>query len=220
MNRCNLCFGPTSRVFGQPWNEPLFETRNFVALPSIGALVEGWLLLVPKRHFVSLGALPDSMFSEMQDFKELLCSVLMASYGRVCAFEHGPSADRRAVGCGVDHAHLHLVPIHFDLLAEVTPLLPTTIRWQPADIRDCKPIYRRGEDYLYLEQPIGSGRLATHQRFGSQLFRRAIASHLGVPKKYNWREYDQRPNVMATVDRVRLWQEESGSASAILGVAS
>ena len=220
MNPCNLCLGPTSGVFGQPWNEPLFETRNFVALPSVGALVEGWLLLVPKRHFISLGALPDSMFSEMQDFKELLCSVLMACYGTVSAFEHGPSADRRAVGCGVDHAHLHLAPIPFDLLVEVAPLLPTTIRWQPADIRDCKPMYRRGEDYLYLEQPIGAGRLATHQRFGSQLFRRAIALRLGFPKEYNWRDYDQTPNVMATIHRVRLWQEESGAASAILGMAS
>ena len=83
MNPCNLCLESASRVVGQPWNDPLFETRNFAALPSVGALVEGWLLLVPKRHFISFGALPDSMLGEMQAFKELVCSVLTACYGPV-----------------------------------------------------------------------------------------------------------------------------------------
>ena len=219
MNACNLCLGPTLGV-EQPWNNPLFETRNFVALPSVGALVEGWLLLVPKRHFISLGALPDPMLNEMQDFKEFLCSILMACYGTVSAFEHGPSAERRAVGCGVDHAHLHLAPIPFDLSAEVRTLLPREITWVSAGIDVCKTAYRRGKDYLYLEQPIGSGRLAAQERFGSQLFRRAIASHLGIPEEYNWREYNQGPTVVATIQRVRLWQENVRSASVVSDVAA
>ena len=207
MNDCSLCLG--SRVgVRKPWNDPLFETRNFVALPSIGALVEGWLLLVPKRHFISLGELPDSMLSEMQDFKEFLCSILVACYGTVSAFEHGPNAERRAAGCGVDHAHLHLAPIFFDLLAEVKPLLPTGITWVPAGIDVCKMTHLRGMDYLYLEQPIGSGHLVAHERLGSQLFRRAIASHLGIPEEYDWREYDQVPTVLATIQRMHFWREK------------
>ena len=207
MTTCNLCLGnPTGVV--RPWNEPLFESRNFVALPSLGALVEGWLLLVPKRHFISLGALPDSMLDEMQAFKQFLCSVLTACYGTVSAFEHGPSAATRAVGCGVDHAHLHLVPIPFDLSVATKPLLATEITWKHADMEDCKAAYQRQDDYLYLEQPISSGRLAVHERFGSQIFRRAIASQLGVPDEYNWHEYDQLPIVMATIQTVRSWRED------------
>lgn len=206
MTTCNLCLRHPSGV-GQPWNEPLFESRNFVALPSLGALVEGWLLLVPKRHFISLGALPDSMLDEVQAFKQFLCSVITACYGTVSAFEHGPSAATRSVGCGVDHAHLHLAPIPFDLFAEVKPLLPSEIIWVQAGISECKAAYQRQNDYLYLEQPISSGRLAVHEGFGSQIFRRAIASQLGIPDEYNWREHDQLSKVLATIQTVCSWRE-------------
>ena len=187
MYACELCSGLAPCASTKAWNNPLFETLNFVALPSVGALVEGWLLLVPKRHFISLGAVPVPLLAEMSEFRAFLCSVLADCYGTVSAFEHGPSAAGRSLGCGVDHAHLHLVPVSFDLSSEVSPLMPTGVTWTPAGIDECRTAHFRGEDYLYLEQPIGSGRIATHHRFGSQLFRRAIASHIGLPHRYNWR---------------------------------
>ncbi len=203
MSACELCSELESRTSTKAWNEPVFESPNFVAVPSLGALIEGWVLLVPKRHFISFGAVPGSMLAEMNEFKAFLCSVLGQCYGTVSAFEHGPSAAYRAVGCGVDHAHLHLVPLLFDLLAEVSPFLSSGVTWASGGIEQCQDAYGRGQDYLYLEQPIGSGRIATHDKFGSQLFRRAIATRIGVRDQYNWREYEQLPTVMATIQRVR-----------------
>jgi diadenosine tetraphosphate (Ap4A) HIT family hydrolase len=215
MKDCRLCSQLAPQETAREWNRPLFESLNFVALPSVGALVEGWLLLVPKRHFISLGGLPGSLLAEFGEFKELLCSVLGQCYGTVSAFEHGPTAAGRALGCGVDHAHLHLVPLLFDLSNEILPLMPSGAAWKPAGIDDCRAAYLRGEDYLYFEQPIGSGRIATHDRFGSQLFRRAVASHIGIPQQYNWREFEQEPIVMATIRRIRAWQESGVSEPAL-----
>ena len=189
-----------------PWNLPLFSSENFVALPSIGAIVEGWLLLVPKNHFISIGALPDHLFGEMDAFKRLLQSALTDCYGPVAAFEHGPSQERRSVGCGVDHAHLHLVPVAFDLATIAQPMLPTGAEWKPATIDGCRDSHRRGEDYLYVEQPLGYGRVATGE-IGSQVFRRVIASEIGDSDNYNWREHPHIDKVMATVARIRTWQE-------------
>lgn len=205
MGACKLCSELESRTSAKVWNEPLFESPNFVALPSVGALVEGWVLLVPKRHFISFGVVPGSMLAEMNEFKEFVCSVLGQCYGTVAAFEHGPSAASRTVGCGVDHAHLHLVPFPFDLAAEVAPFLPSGVNWVSAGVEKCQEAFGQGEDYLYLEQPIGSGRIVTHDKFGSQLFRRAIAARIGVSDQYNWRENEQLPTVMATIQRVRAW---------------
>jgi diadenosine tetraphosphate (Ap4A) HIT family hydrolase len=216
MNICRLCPELATNASVKAWNTPLFESLNFVALPSVGALVEGWLLLAPKRHFISLGALPDPLLPEMGEFKEFLCSVLTQCYGTVTAFEHGPSAAGRTLGCGVDHAHLHLVPVAFDLSNEVSPLMPKGATWTPAGIDDCRAAYLRRADYLYLEQPIGSGRIATHESFGSQLFRRAVASHIGAPHRYNWREFEQLPTVMATIRRIRKWHEENGASESVL----
>lgn len=217
MSTCKLCSELELRT--SAWNQPLFESPNFVALPSLGALVEGWVLLIPKRHFISFGAVPASMLAEMNEFKGFLCSVLSQCYGTATAFEHGPSAAGRTVGCGVDHAHLHLVPLLFDLLAEVSPFLPSGVRWANARIEECQDAYSRGQDYLYLEQPICSGRIVTHDKFESQLFRRAIATRIGVRDQYNWRVYEQLPTVMATMQMVRALVS-SGAADGRSGLAA
>lgn len=204
MTGCRLCSDLLRQGSVKAWNEPLFESPNFVALPSLGALVEGWLLLVPKNHFICMGALPDSVAAEMQEMKHILCSALQQIYRQVCVFEHGPSKPNCSVGCGVDHAHLHVLPVTFDLASAVAPFLPENVHWSEAGMEECRAAFRRGEDYLYFEQPIGEGRIATHKGFESQLFRRAIATHIGAPNQFNWREFPQFPNVSATIDKVRV----------------
>ena len=151
--------------------------------------------------------MPESVVVEMQKMKHFLCSVLQKYYGQVCAFEHGPSRANLKVGCGVDHAHLHIVPIAFDLASAVTPFLPEDVFWSKAGMNECRTAFARGGDYLYLEQPIGNGRIITHQEFGSQLFRRAIATQIGAMHQFNWREYPHLPNISATIGKVRKWDE-------------
>lgn len=195
MSRCRLCRSGL-RV---AWNTPLSKSPNFVVLPSLGALVEGWMLVVPKQHFLSMGALPDSMIPEMQRLKQNVFERLERMYGAVCAFEHGPGGTQRSVGCGVDHAHLHMLPLQFDLASAVDTYLPSGSEWRDADLTDCRLAARHGDDYLYLEQPIGRGRIVRHQNLGSQLFRRAIAAYLGLPEEFNWRKNPQIENVNRTI---------------------
>ncbi|MCK9365483.1 MAG: hypothetical protein M0P74_18015 [Syntrophales bacterium] len=203
MTNCRLCSDLLYQGSAKSWNEPLFESPNFVALPSLGALVEGWLLLVPKKHFICMGALPDSVATEMQEVKHFLCSVLQQYYGQVAAFEHGPSRPNCSVGCSVDHAHLHLVPVAFDLSSAAAPFLPKDVHWSAAGLKECRTAFGQGEDYLYFEQPIGAGRIARHKDFESQIFRRAIAMQTGAFNQFNWREYPQLPNVSATINKLR-----------------
>ena len=202
MDSCCLCSQKTNDV----WNDPLFESQNFVVLPSLGALVQGWLLLAPKQHFICMGSLSSSLIVEMQEMKRFLYSYLHEAYGRVYIFEHGPSRENLSVGCGVDHAHLHFVPLPFDPMEEMATLLPNGMVWSQAGPEDCQAAFNQGKDYLYMEQPIGVGRIATHHGFGSQLFRRAIAARIGTPNQFNWREYPQISNVLATIDSVRAWR--------------
>ena len=202
MKNCCLCSNVASGAV-EEWNRPLLESRNFVALPSVGSLVEGWLLIVPKDHYISMGALPVSLADEMQSFKWELASQLGALYGDLCAFEHGPALAERRVGCGVDHAHLHVVPIAFDLADAAAPFLPRYVSWSQAGWDQCRAAYHSGRDYLYVEQPIGAGRIAVHDSFGSQVFRKAIADRLGVPEQFNWREYPQKDLVSRTILRAQ-----------------
>lgn len=201
MTNCRLCSNSLIHSANEFWNVPLLDSPNFIVLPSLGALVEGWVLLVPKEHFICMGELPRSLTAELQELKHHICSALYQSYGRVCVFEHGPSQPNLRVGCGVDHAHLHIVPLEFDLVSSVNPLLPKDTFWSKAGLQDCSDAFRRGDDYLYLEQPSGEGRIVTSQDFGNQLFRRAIATQVGAAHLFNWREFPQYPNIMATIEK-------------------
>lgn len=200
MSTCCLCANLVSDELNKSWDKPLFESENFVVLPSLGSLVEGWVLIVPRHHFICMGALPPGLVLEMQRLKAEVCAVLSSQYGELCAFEHGPSIAARSVGCGVDHAHLHIVPVDFDLVEAAAPFLPAEAMWLPAAAESCRAAFEKGRDYLYVEQPIdGEGRIATHANFGSQVFRKAIASVLGMPEQFSWREYPQVQIVARTI---------------------
>ncbi|MGA2086413.1 MAG: hypothetical protein ABSG60_12945 [Terracidiphilus sp.] len=203
MNGCAFCSNSAFDDSPEDWNQPLLESRNFAVLPSLGALVEGWLLIVPKKHFISVGALPGALWSEFSALKSDVVHLSEELYGPVCVFEHGPSAEKHQVGCGVDHAHLHVVPTALDLTSSVAPFLPIGARWTDANLRNCRDAYERGKDYLYLEDQARRGQMVVHQRLGSQLFRRAIALEIGFDQEFNWREHPQFSNVRSTINTVR-----------------
>jgi diadenosine tetraphosphate (Ap4A) HIT family hydrolase len=191
----------------------LLESPNFVVLPSLGALVEGWSLIVPKQHFVSFGELPHSLSAEFVRLKAATSEIIRQVYGTVCAFEHGPSKPGCSVGCGVDHAHMHLVPLEFDLAAAVALHLPEKSRWSEGNLADCRTAFLEGADYLYLEQPLGAGRMIKGDRLGSQLFRRAIADRLAIPEQYNWRTHSQLSTIEKTIQALRTEVQTYPSAS-------
>lgn len=203
MNDCTLCdeLMRTNRRF---WNEPLVETANFVVLPSLGSLVEGWVLTVPKQHVISTGGLPPALRSELDTLTSQVRNVLREIYGKpIVEFEHGPSAAKHGTGCGVDHAHLHLVPIDCDLQSWATPFLPTGQDWLHGGWTQREEAYRGGLDYLYLRKDDGQEFITVSADFGSQIFRRAIAEHLGIADRFNWRTNSELSTVRRTIEAFR-----------------
>lgn len=199
---CCLC-NDISAPQAEFWNIPLFETEDFTVIPSLGALVEGWLLVVPKRHALSSGALSGNLADKLFSLTRKVRDIVLATYGSACIFEHGAVASGRAVGCGVDHAHIHVAPVGFDLAAAASPLLPLGSGWREAKMPDAaQSAFRRRADYLYVEQD-GRAQIAEASDFGSQLFRRAIAAKLGSSAEYNWREFPQISTVALTVDKLQ-----------------
>lgn len=205
--QCRFCDTLTMTVPTEKWNTALLESPNFVVLPSLGALVEGWLLVVPKQHALCVGALSAFVLDELNEIKDAISLALERVYGPICAFEHGPSKPNTAVGCSVDHAHLHLVPSSFDLGSAAEEYLPAGAQWTPARLQDCRTAHHSLSNYLYFEQPIGVGYITTHPKLGSQVFRRAFAKAGGRPDQFNWREYDHLPQVLATIANAYRWSE-------------
>ena len=115
---CRYCAGFLGQQGNvqEPWDKILYESDNFVVVPTLGSMIEGWLLVVTKNHYICMGAIPERLWSELQHVLELATKVITSKYAAPTLFEHGPVTEGRRVGCGVDHAHLHIVPLHFNLL--------------------------------------------------------------------------------------------------------
>lgn len=180
----------------------LFESEHFVAWPSLGALVEGWLILVPKGHLLSLAELPAYLRPEFIDFRLEVETAVERFYGPVSSFEHGPSAPSSTAGCGIDHAHLHLVPTRADLLPFAQDLTPRDATWRSvSSIWEARSDIKTGRSYIYLQQPDAVQWISSAVSIPSQLMRRAIARSLGQPEHYDWQQNPEHAIVNATVRR-------------------
>jgi len=216
-NRCRLCtvFKPTgSSKCVQSWDKILFQSKNFAVFPSLGALVEGWLLIVPKGHALCLGALSQQLHSELDELRSQVSHALEECYGSVTVFEHGPAQPCHLVGCGVDHAHLHILPTQINLIEGVKEIFPEPLEWElVGSVQETASLYEAGLPYLYVEQTPGRGFVTTHPNLQSQMFRRVIAKQIGKPEQYNWREFDGEDNILPTIERLEQWSSRHSQAS-------
>lgn len=192
------------------WDRPFLESTSFEVWPSVGSLVEGWMLVVPKDHYIAIGALPQGLFEELDEVLRSLIPIL-EQYGPPAFFEHGPAQPQQPVGCGVDHAHLHVVPTQCNLLDGARKILPSLDWSQVRNIRDTAELHLQGLPYLYLEQPLGKSFIATSLNIPSQLFRKVIAAHVGRPDGYDWRHFPEESNVRATIRKLSATGQHSSA---------
>jgi ATP adenylyltransferase len=123
--------------------------------------------------------------------------------GDVFAFEHGSGHQGSPLGCGVDQAHLHLVPLGFDLIDAVVSDERSDLHWQRFDKIMLTDLPREEEYIAAWRAKDGGGVLATVQNPVSQWMRRFIAKSLGVGADWNYRTEPQLKNIRATVEVLR-----------------
>jgi len=213
MNDCCLCNeirgnledNLFARAFGYELvNAIVFETQNFAVIPSLGHLVEGYLLIVPKEHLLSIGALSTDKFTELSDVIEQIRSLIEPIYGPTILFEHGPASPARRAGCCTDHAHLHIVPAKVDLLAPVRPFF----LWRPIHaLSDLKAFYDNHEPYLFIQGADAVMHACPAPLVPSQFLRKALANCLGKPREWDWRSYPAIDGISAFLSKVGIASE-------------
>jgi len=211
---CSNILTSTAHTQLEPWDKILHETSNFVVTSTVGALVEGWTLIISKRHVPAMGALTEVELSELQQLVIKVRNLMESHYGFVVMFEHGPACEGTAFGCGIDHAHLHVVPLQITLAPLVEHELQFHIMWETiADVRNLSQIHQQRVSYLYiLENSRSEGKVIRLQNIPSQFMRRVIANYLGIPHLYDYRRYKFRQNVVAALQRLEtVYNEETAS---------
>lgn len=174
-----------------PCDRPVLRTPNFIVAPTVGALVPGWMLIVSREHHISAGSLPTPLFAELRETIDRVFSAMTQIDTTPAVFEHGPACENTSVGCGIDHCHMHVVPVDFDLYAEAEPLSQECqIVWAATrDLRATKQCHDAGQPYLYVEQG-GIARIGTSRHLPSQFFRRVIAARQGRPQEFDWKRHN------------------------------
>lgn len=197
---CRFCKAAHPYAVDQPWHdEPIYTTTNFVAVPSLGALVEGWMLVLPREHLINSSHIPAALRNEFDYIVATVHDLVARTFGSPTVFEHGAATNGSQFGCGTDHAHLHVVPLPFDL-KKATSDQVTDLQWVVLDHELTRLPHQPG-DYLALANESHT-LLALPGSPVSQFFRRIIAASLGRPNDYNYRSHLFLPNVVATRSRL------------------
>ncbi|WP_157038888.1 hypothetical protein [Rhodopseudomonas palustris] len=158
-------------------------------MPTIGCFVDGYSLVLPRKHAVSYASLPhgerQAGLALAEDARERLAQL----YGDFIIAEHG-AADSCDLGAGCcDHAHLHLIPMGKRCSAVRNAFLEAGA--EPSVCGDTAAFENyRGDPYIMLSTDRGRYEFwrATH-KFGRQFVRRVCADLLGISPYFNWREH-------------------------------
>ena len=180
---CSLLTG-TKDAFDSLW----LSEDHYRAIVSVGAFVPGWTLVCPTEHVVNLSG--HYKREDFWAFTSTAAHVLEASYGRCAYFEHGASSSESLTGCGVGHAHGHLVPLNFSLEAEVLGL--NELNWLQCSASEIRSI-AKGNEYLFVATAFAGaktrGSLCLLEAPISQFFLRVIARQLGIADMYDYKKY-------------------------------
>jgi diadenosine tetraphosphate (Ap4A) HIT family hydrolase len=207
---CNFCTeldsaGSTefSALYGRASSRMLWQSKNFVAMPTMGAIMPLHMLLLPRVHVTAFACLAQGIQEEAEACVDGLVAALTPLTGAVLAFEHGAVETGSAGGCGVLHAHLHVVPVPKDFSA--LPTLPDVL-WREvrADkwITRCSEISKGSPGYLYFRSPTGDALVAPVGNLPSQTMRRWLAEQVGV-LNWDWRAAGHELTMLESLEWMR-----------------
>jgi diadenosine tetraphosphate (Ap4A) HIT family hydrolase len=185
MKSCFFCNPDRDRI--------LYESEHFYALLGLGAIVEGYTLLVSKQHIRSMFDLPDEMRNAYIEEKRHLKQLLHKIYGPAIITEHG-----RVQSCTIDdeephehhcfHAHQHFFPVEVDL-GSLSLEGPFIEMFRGDSMFDMHGSSLEDEDeYLLYENTADV--VATYKVIGKcprQYMRYLVARSVGKPELVSWR---------------------------------
>jgi len=199
-----------ANIFSDACPRPLYdtilrETGTMVVTPTLGSIIPNWVLAIPKRHAANAARWAQNKrhvpLSAIKD--------ITRSFGsdprNVIWFEHGATEPRSIVGCGVDHAHIHILltpPFSFNRLCEEAQA-EAGLGWSRgrgdayASIDPSKSYFVAGYgDQFLLAQAVEAA--------GSQFFRKAIARIVHRDAAWDYRSHPHMENVAETIANASL----------------
>jgi diadenosine tetraphosphate (Ap4A) HIT family hydrolase len=180
-------------------NRVIQETNQWIIIPSLGSFWPGYVLILPKKHFFSVGAMPEQYYDYLQRLLRCVKGKIQRIYSsKVIAFEHGAVSSSIAGGACSDHAHIHLLPYSGNILSS----LPAT-EYQVNEIysfNSLKVAVKNGSPYLFYQSSSNRMFIIRSNEIPSQIIRKIIAKQSGIPDKWDWKNNLFHENIISTIN--------------------
>lgn len=178
------------------YDRPLLAREDWLVAPTLGAIVPNWLLLIPRDPVLTFRAWSALRGQSPQQLLHDLRQHLGLSADEIIWFEHGPRTAGTLIGCGLDHAHIHILirpGFSFEAFAERARSL-SGLEWSKAG----DSAYQRlpiGRSYLIA----GSGDAAVValdvETAGSQFFRRVVGTLADADNAWDYRQHPHMDHI-------------------------
>jgi len=167
-------------------NRKLIETNNFILFPSISPISEGHYLIFPKSHVTSFSQIHKNTINELKILINNVFIKLKKFYNDIMIFEHGVGNDKIG-GCGIDHAHIHLLPSSQKEIEYVVRTI--SINYQHNRNLIFEQLFRtnKNQTYILVGTEISSYKIFLSDHFKSQTIRKLICNYRNK-KNCDWKQ--------------------------------
>jgi diadenosine tetraphosphate (Ap4A) HIT family hydrolase len=186
-NSFSTLYGNTGRI--------ILSSENFNVIPTIGQIVDGYLLIVPKAHYRALADLPTGLREELKALMRVFHAASEAGYGTHVMFEHGTRTSSSG-GCGIAHAHMHIVPLA--QLNDPIEIMKCTYPFKIIESFEQIAEEPFGSSYLYYEDTSLKKHVFQTDYLPSQYVRRLVARAVGS-EDWDWRDAKQEKRLADTI---------------------
>lgn len=185
--------------FEKEENTIIYENSNFYILPTVGSLVDGYLLIVSKRHINSMSELNDNEKKDYIDLINKYKEIFYSIYGiNPIIFEHGtPNPHNKMRANSVFHAHTHIVNYNFLDNESIIKSLNFESVKDACDIANNK-------NYIFYMDNSGKCYVSYNFPSESQLMRKLMAKELGIDDKFDWRNNKFMNNITSTIKKMNI----------------
>ncbi|MGL4942253.1 MAG: hypothetical protein ACRC46_03570 [Thermoguttaceae bacterium] len=205
MIKCEFCeelekapYARFRKIYPNISNRIVDETENFVALPIIGQLFPNSLVALPRQHIETSAGFSPYLIQEFEFFINSLL-VKLSKVGKPVFFEHG-AVSCSGGGCGIYHAHVHIVPLPYSIEPKVFfPEFTAKAR----NISETLNELQGCDEYLLfgdMSEVLYASVKEMAQRPPSQFFRKRLVDRFSIHQSWDWRTYlHQEQSVLDTI---------------------
>lgn len=174
----------------------LSTVGDCLAICGVGALTPGYILLISRSHYESVGYFPDKLMEELKQIKAEIRYFLKSVYGSASFFEHGATRSDPA-GCCVGHAHMHALPTDKDFHFILAKNFRERIVYEIDELTNFSTL---DKPYLFYESPDESKYLyEVPPNLSSQQLRKLWAESMNKPMKWDWAVFPEIDNMITTL---------------------